>query len=369
MTLTAQALAGAGIRDAGELIRDYCLWPDLYFGPRSEEVAPYMFFTDGIQFHYPPHTPVEDLYRYWSSTPEGFRLVRPGSDDNLRHFEAGTRFYLEKTVALLRSGERGEAWKYLGCLLHFLEDSAFGLHALEGPDGTDAFVLDRLSGREVAKYICGLEIDDTLKTLTLAPRILSDDIEEAVALLYARYVRAAADSRRALFDIAAGFLYGKSRNTLLENTKTMFLNALGLATDAAATAAAVAEGRAPKVAARRLAEFSPFFYPIGGAGGFALRRYEETDDAVTFGVNGEAVLLYRVPRNVYRLFTARIRPADTGPLTFGLVNDGVCARRFDLAGSEEFSAELPSPAGTVGFHLVSPAPRGTIRIESGTFLK
>ena len=367
--LTARALACAGVPGAGSFDLDCCCYPDYYWGPRRGEAEGSMYFIDGIPFHYPPHTPVEEFYRYWTQGKDGLRMVRLRTNDNLRHVESGMRFYLEKSVCLLRRGEEREAWKYLGCLLHFIEDALFGLHALEGADGTDLFVLDRLSGREVAKRLADLPLDASFETLTVPPRILADSVDETVPLLYARYVRGAASSRRALFDLAVDFLYGTSQKTPQENGKTMFLNALSLATDTIATVFAIAENRAPAVRERNLVDFSPFMYPIGGSGGFALRRYEERGNDITFGVNSEAVLLYRVPRNVYRLFTARVCPADAGPLTLELVNDGVCARRFDLEGNGDFSVELPSPAGAVGVHLVSPAPRGAIRIEDGTFLK
>ena len=34
--------------------------------------------------------------------------------------------------------------KYLGVLLHVLQDACFGIHALEGPGGSDLFFFDRL---------------------------------------------------------------------------------------------------------------------------------------------------------------------------------------------------------------------------------
>jgi len=367
--LTARALVCAGVPEAASFDLDCCCYPDYYWGPRRAEAEPYMYFTDGIQFHYPPHTPVEDFYRYWTQGEDGPHMIRFRPGDNLRHVESGMRFYIEKAVCLLRRSERQEAWKYLGCLLHFIEDSLFGLHALEGADGTDLFVLDRLSGREVAKHLAELPPDESFSALSVSPRILSDSIDEAVSLLYARYVRDGASSRRALFDTAADFLYGASRRTPEENEKIMFLNALSLATDAVATVFAIAEDRAPFVPERRLAEFSPFAYPIGGAGGFALRRYEEKGNDIAFGVNCEAVLLYAVPRGVYRHFSAEVRLEDAGPLVLELVNGGVCAEKFELAGDIVRPVRLDAPGGETGFRVLSREPRGRIVIENGVFLK
>ena len=367
--LTARALVCAGVPDAASFDLDCCCWPDDYWGPRSAEAEPYMYFTDGIQFHYPPHTPVEEFYRYWAQGENGLRMVHLRPNDNLRHVESGMRFYIEKAIGLLRLGERKEAWKYLGCLLHFIEDSLFGLHALEGADGTDLFVLDRLSGREVAKHLAKLPFDESFFTFAAAPRILSDSVDEAVSLLYARYVRDGASSRRALFDLAADFLYGASRKTPRENVKTMFLNALSLATDAVATVFAIPEDRAPSVPERRLADFAPFVYPIGGSGGFALRRYEERGNGIAFGVNSEAVLLYAIPRGVYRRFSADVRLEDAGPLTLELVTGGVCAEKFELAGGVVLPVRLDGPGGETGFRVFSRQPRGRVVIENGVFLK
>jgi hypothetical protein len=210
-TITAQALASCKITGASALAQDYCCYPDFYFEENREEAVPYMFFYGGIQFHYPPQTPVEEFYRYWDNKDGRNYLLSTRANDNIRHVEAGFRYYLNKTVALLKENNRNEAWKYLGCLLHFLEDSTFGLHALEGADGTDIFVLDRLSGKNVTKELCKTELPPECFSQTVEPEIISDDIEETVALLYARYVRDTAASRQTLFDQAAALLFGVSK--------------------------------------------------------------------------------------------------------------------------------------------------------------
>ncbi|MBO7327195.1 MAG: hypothetical protein J6W00_00315, partial [Lentisphaeria bacterium] len=293
-TITAQALASCGITGAAALAQDYCCYPDFYFEERREEAAPYMFFYEGIQFHYPPHTPVEEFYRYWDNKDGRNHLLSTRTNDNIRHVEAGFRYYLNKTVALLRENDRDEAWKYLGCLLHFLEDATFGLHALEGADGTDIFVLDRLSGENVTKELCKVGLPPECFSQTVEPVILSDNIEETVALLYARYVRDTAASRQALFDQAATLLFGKGKRGFDENTRRMFSTALSLTADTIATVVAIAENTATRAAERKLFCFSPFYYPIGGGGSFQLRRYELDGDDFVFGVNLEARLLFKI---------------------------------------------------------------------------
>ena len=366
-TITAQALASCKITGASALAQDYCCYPDFYFEENREEAVPYMFFYEGIQFHYPPHTPVEEFYRYWDNKDGRNYLLSTRANDNIRHVEAGFRYYLNKTVALLKENNRNEAWKYLGCLLHFLEDSTFGLHALEGADGTDIFVLDRLSGKNVTKELCKTELPPECFSQTVEPEIISDDIEETAALLYARYVRDTAASRQTLFDQAAALLYGVSKREFNENTRLMFSTALSLAADVIATVIAIAENTAIGTAERKLFCFSPFHYPIGGAGGFGLRKFEEKDDVVIFGTNSSAKLLYNIPSNIYSRFSAVVYGDDIKQLTLYLINNGSVVQTIELEKNCETPIEIDSPCGTVGFEISSTELSGRIEIRNGVF--
>ncbi|MBR1953393.1 MAG: hypothetical protein IKA32_12490 [Lentisphaeria bacterium] len=368
-TITAQALASCKITDACALAQDYCCYPDFYFEEKSEEAAPYMFFYEGIQFHYPPHTPVEEFYRYWDHKDGRNILLSTRDNDNIRHVEAGFRYYLNKTVALLRENNRSEAWKYLGCLLHFLEDSTFGLHTLEGADGTDIFVLDRLSGTNVTKELCKVELPREYFSQTVEPEIISDNIEETVSLLFARYVRDSAAGRQALFDQAAALLFGVSQRDFDANTRIMFSNALSLTADTIATVIAIAENTAPHTVERKLVCFSPFHYPIGGSGGFGLRKFEETDGIVTFGTNSSAKLLYSIPANIYRRFSASVYGNDIRQLTLYLINNGNVIQTIELEKNRETLLEITAPGGTVGFEISSNDPSGKIEIRNAVFCR
>ena len=66
--ITRQALKSAGVSNASMLIDEYSSYPD-YFHRRYEEIAPYLFVKDNIEFHYPPPTPVDQFYRYWNCAP------------------------------------------------------------------------------------------------------------------------------------------------------------------------------------------------------------------------------------------------------------------------------------------------------------
>lgn len=366
--LTRQALESNHISDAENLVNTYCIYPDYYFGERSAETKPYMYFHDGIQFHYPPHTPVEEFYRYWDRNENGNYPFCHHENENIVHVEAGFRFYLGKIIPLLNTGEREEAWKYLGCLLHFLEDSTFGLHSLEGADGADLFILDRLFGTDITRYLSGISLTDELQSMTVIPKVLTSSAEEFIPLLYTRYVKDSARSRQYLFDMAVEHQYGKSQRSSEENIREMFLVALQLSADTAATVLAIASGEKTGVMQRNLTEFSPFHYPIGGSG-FILKKYEEQENTITFGVNSSASLLYSIPENLYDTFTCSVRGIGIHQVKLELFDKNEVIRCIDLENEKEIPLVISSPGGVLGFRITSPEVLGQIRISNGVFCR
>ena len=366
--ITRQALKSAGVSGSPLLIEEYSSYPD-YVHRRYEEIAPYLFVKDNIEFHYPPHTPVDQFYRYWNCAPgKGTFMVDREENGNAFFAQAGFRFYAEHFVDAFRKGEYEEAWKFLGCLLHFLEDSAFGIHALEGPDGTDIYVLDRMSGRNIAKYICSIPLDEAVVDLTVEPQIIACDAGEFAARLYCRYVEAAAVSRHAVFDMALEHLTGTSEHTLAGNQRTMFLSAVQLAADCIATLMAICEGNAAAEKERKLSEFAPFYYPIGGGGGFQLRRYEVDGNDFIFGVNLEARLLFDIPA-VYRSFCGRIVAREVENTTVEVVNNGEVQQSIKLDGNADIAVEVENPEGVFGLIVRAPRGQGKIAFSDGRFYR
>ena len=364
--ITRQALKSAGVSGSPLLIEEYSSYPD-HFHRRYDEIAPYLFIKDNIEFHYPPHTPVDQFYRYWNCAPgQGTFMVDREENSNISFAEAGFKFYIDHYMDELRSGNEEEAWKFLGCLLHFLEDSAFGIHALEGPDGTDIYVLDRMSGKNIAKYICSVPLDEAVVELTVEPQVIAADAEEFVSRLYCRYVEATAVSRQAVFDMALEYLTGKSENSLAENQRIMFLSAVQLSADCIATLMAISEGRAVAEKLRKLSEFAPFYYPIGGGGSFQLRRYELDGDDFVFGVNLEARLLFKIPA-VYRSFSGRIIAGEVENTTVEVINDGVAVRNFQLDGNADIAVEVENPCGVFGLKVRAPRGKGELTFADGVF--
>lgn len=364
--LTKQALESNCIFEADALIKSYCAYPDFYYDERSPEVKPYMYFHDGIQFHYPPHTPVEEFYRYWDRNEDGNYPFNHHQNENIIHVESGFRFYLGKIIPLLKSGERDEAWKYLGCLLHFLEDSTFGIHALEGADGTDLFVLDRLFGTDMAKHLCSISLPEECKTMTVVPEVISCDVSELISLLYARYVRDTAKSRKYLFDMAVELQYQTSHRSKEENIRLMFSVALQLAADTIASVMAIVSGKNSVSPERKLTEFTPFHYPIGGSG-FSLRKYEESENTITFGVNSAVSLLYMIPENIYRNFSCKVSGTGIKQVSLQLINGTHVIQTIELENGKENFLKISHPGGILGFRIKSSEISGSIRISEGTF--
>ena len=365
--MTRAAVAGANAANAQMLAEHYCLYPD-NFHRSYDEISPYMYLHNKVEFHYLPHTPVDEFYRYWDHIPgEGTRLLQVGDNKNLEYTESGFRFYLENSIACLKKGKDEDAWKFMGCLLHFLEDSAFGVHAMEGVDGTDIYVLDRMSGKDVAKYLCSIPLSEALNEEQFIPEIFAGTIEEAVPLLYCRCARAAASSRKALFDMALEFLTGKSARSTAENEKIMFRNAAQLACDTLATVIAIAKGETLTGKERQLADFEPFFYPIGGGGSFQLRKYALSGNTITFGVNLEAKLLYHLPEKFHSKFTVKVSGNEISGVIIEVVNHGEIERTITVRDDEEITIDIPSPGGVFGFVTRPESGRGELILSGGTF--
>ena len=114
--ITRQALRSAGIDGHQQLIDDYSSFPDDYHR-RYQEVKPYMFIMDDLEFHYPPHTPVDQFYRYWNHSPErGTFMVDTTTNRNQIFSEAGFAFYLTNILENLKKNAADEADKFLEAL-------------------------------------------------------------------------------------------------------------------------------------------------------------------------------------------------------------------------------------------------------------
>lgn len=359
LTCAALQLCG-GFKDTGKLTSEYCLYPDDYFHA-PETIGKYMFFTDGIQFHYLPDTPYNELYRYWkagkSGVPERCMAFR---NDNFRHADAGFRFYMNNAVAEWRNGRRDEAYKYLGCLLHMLEDSTFGIHALEGPDGTDIFALNRLAGRDIISQLCTLKCPEADPGFSGKPECLGGSVEEALPFLYARYVRSVRSSRQAQFRTAVELMNGTPEDRVSPETAlTMRRNAVLLCADVLTTVRAIAEETAVSPRQFRLSELEPFEFPLGG--GMHFGSFEIHGPDIVFGVHYSGRLMYMLPPGSDR-FESEIRlDGGTVPVKIKVVNGGKVCDEFELSPEKPARhISVDKPSGKFGFEFSALKPSGRL---------
>ena len=148
----------------------------------------------------------------------------------------------------------------------------------------------------------------------------------------------------------------------------MFLSAVQLAADCIATLMAICEGNAAAEKERKLSEFAPFYYPIGGGGGFQLRRYELDGNDFIFGVNLEARLLFDIPA-VYRRFSGRIVAREVENTTVEVVNNGEVQQSIKLDGNADIVVEVDNPGGVFGLKVRAPRGQGKIAFSDGRFYR
>jgi len=380
-----QALLGA---EKANLIAEYCVYPDSYFdvaGPGHAKAAPYHFETDGVQFHYLPDTPIVDKYRYWRV--EGGKLARTGKMDNLnwRHARNGFAYYLSRSVESLQAGRTKDALSFAGCLLHMLQDSCFALHSLEGPYGTDLFVLDRLfdCGDDLDKLpsdILAAAIPEAAATSPdYAPTSLGNCVEEAAFLLYSRYVATVLEARKTSFQIVRNVHDDKDTVGLY---RKMFHNAVKLSADALNTILALAEGRHERMGDVTLSDLEPVERPWGFPGPYrfvTMLRDKALNPAgkivplslivdgeprtfakgLSFGSHAEFSFVYELPAAVYGKFSCRIGIhadyLESGETALTFLNNGevVFTGTFNKGNPAQF-VEIENPRGRFELSGTSP---------------
>lgn len=393
LTRAALQLLKTDTGDNQRLIDDYSSWPDLYFSGRRAEIAPYMFFLDGIQFHYPPDTPYNELYRYWDMDENSnFHRSRAAVNENFRHVTAGFRFYVEHILKCFRKDEMEEGKKYLGCLIHMLQDSTFGLHALEGAGGSDAFVLDRLTGAEPAPstILAGLRYREDFRMPDYAPHLLGNSAEETVMRLYAEYCRISADSRRCVFRYVMNILENRTGRNSAEE-QHMFDNAVKLTADTIWTVYRIARGETGPVRPCRLEELEPYQFPFGGFAPYRFRSFLRNqavdregktlpleldcgrfEHGLSFGTHLEGALLYSVAPEVFSRFTCRVGlhaafPA-AGEVQLTWIDHGRETETFTLdPGCRSRMVDLPDPGGEFGLKFRSSPACGVLVLADPLF--
>ena len=198
---------------AGRLVQETCLFPDVYYdihGGGHERAAPFVPMIDGIPLHYLPNTPIECEYKQWQvvEVRGGRRLQRAQIEpnENWRYASLGFNQCLGACVDGLRTGRVADAVGFMGTLFHVLQDATSFVHSLEGPDGTDIFVLDRLVdppdgdlSQRPSSVLAGASTEFTIEGWR--PRLLGVSAAEAAFRLYSAYVEAVLTSRKKLLPL------------------------------------------------------------------------------------------------------------------------------------------------------------------------
>ena len=178
-----------------KIIAEYCWYPDWYYSPdRHQQAAarPYVIMVDGVPFHYLPANPVET--NNWTVEADGALRRLPNAPN--RHWQFVAKGFHDSLLPLLdhfRAGRTEEAARFAGALLHVVEDAGSGVHVLEGIDGTDAMLMDRLmappSGRISDRPGTILRQDDAVQFEwgLFQPTLLGTTVGEIIFHLFRRY--------------------------------------------------------------------------------------------------------------------------------------------------------------------------------------
>lgn len=300
--------------------------------------------------------------------------------------------YLAKCVAVEPAEEM---LKFVGCLLHTLEDSLFSLHALEGAGGTDIMFLDRLNffsrpPTEQLVEISALKIPDITD---YTPRQLGNSVEEIVMNLYTEYVRRNQDSRRCCFQFLMARHEQRNEAEIHLSIEKMYRNAVTLCADVLHTVFALRNGNMAEVHDRFLTEIEPFSFPFGGSGSIAFRfrsygldtSYDQTGKPVplitsvsgkrvlfrhgfSFGIHYENALLFHLPEGLFDSFSAIIgltpESMTENPVSVEIINNNslVGILELDQNNNPSQQVNVPHPQGIFGIREFSQSPVGVLVI-------
>ena len=390
LTRAALALQPWALPDTDRFINDYCLYPDEYLSPRWREIAPYCPMVDNVPFHYLPDTPWDTLYRYWRMDADGSSRCIPFDNPNFRWAQAGFRQCISHAVSAFHAGQNDEAFRFLGVLLHVLQDATFGIHALEGAGGADLTILDRLLDAPVlpSELLANLQWEETM-LLDYQPHSLGTTQDEAVMRLYAIYCQTASVARKHCVQYVQRALAGR-KDDLTPLVRDMGEATIRLCADVLYTVHQLAGNeRDAQPDPLRLETLEAFEYPFGGFGPFRFRpptrdcvpdaaggkplplqlgaiRYSH---GLAFGSHREGRLLYWIAPGVFQSLTARIglHPAfaSKGVVDVTLVNNGqeVATLSLDHDHSEA-PIMLSAPGDVTGLSFRSTPGCGVIVLAS-----
>jgi hypothetical protein len=374
-----------------------------------ERIRPYIFIKDNIQFHYIPDTPANELYRYWLPNPEKHQpeQSRKFFNSNFSHAKAGFEFYLNNIIRLFEKDDIDEAAKFIGCLLHMLQDSCFGLHSLEGPYGMNIFAFDGLFDKtndfsQSPLYILSALEFGPEELSGYTPAQLGESVPEMIIHLYAAYVKTVCASRRICFKVIQNSRNGNTDgNPAL--IREMFSGTVKICADTLFSARAIACRRfqnSGHLAKTCLTDLEPFKFPLGGSGGYRFFSFQRDfavdakmqkiplalkmdnhqvvafEKGISLGSHFQASLEYWLPDNLFSVFEACIglHPdplSSQSGIKIQVLNNGKCVRKlnFDI-NHPTARIKLKNPRGRFGFKIsYSGKPQTDIIVIADPHLK
>jgi hypothetical protein len=268
-----------------------------------------------------------------------------------------------------------------------LEDAFFGAHSLEGPYGTDLFILERLFDKQddLGKTpLCILTALDCSKIAPFEhrPQLLGKSVAEIVMHLYAAYVKTVRTSRRICFKIVQNVYSGnEDENPAL--IQEMFSNTVKICVDMLFSVFSTANQTFKDYEYLKkisLTELEPFEFPLGGSGGYCFLSYLKDiavnsnkhkiplqleldnkiisfDNGLSLGSHFEQSLYYWIPESVYSVFNACIglHPDSLNKksgVKIQLINNGKIFQEFNFNRKNPSAGiKLKDPNGTFGFKI------------------
>ncbi len=294
------------------LIQDYCRLPEHYWDVRGgghEQAAPYAFKTDGVVFHFLPDTPIAPAYRYQAADPEAqvLKPLMPYENPHWHHAIAGFRYYAAEAIDAMAGGDWERGCAFAGWLIHVLQDHSFGIHSLEGPYGTDVFLLHRLfPDSEHPEHDPAVILRQPTPPPTAAnlrdyvPRLLGYHPDEIAFTLFSRHVQATLSARRLCHEIVINSRLDRSdlNPPLFEK---MYRGAITLTADTLFTLIGVASRRVNNSTAHletvHLSEIEPYQRPWLTAPPYWTRGYT-VGHALDNGGRRIPLQLRLPPRNI-----------------------------------------------------------------------
>ena len=367
-TVTAHAAKITNFADTENLIKTYCLFPDMYYGKEKNAIEPYLFMDGDTGFHDIPASSITELYQFWIPDENG-QLHRGRKYTNASYLftEKCFRFYFENIRKAIDEKRIDDVMKFTGCLIHHMQDATFGLHVLEGAAGADVYTLNKLSGIDFMSYFFDLKLNDEWLKQTISPIYLGNTPAEAVMNLCTQYIRHNQRSCKALFAIAANRISKNDEDILNNETFNMYMSSVSITSSILYTVKTWQSNTKVEIAYLPLADIAPYESPLGGTGEYRIRMLQITDGELEFGVHFEQNLIYHIAEDIFNDFTAELVAKNTNSVKINVINNNEIIDCFTIAGNETKLINIPSPGGIFGLRTSTPAPKGGLIIKNGKF--